>query len=59
MKLNFAKKIMPLICALVFGLSITGCHGKPSSSGFEIPESLDSSAEYELTFWAKNDIISP
>ncbi|WP_051638790.1 ABC transporter substrate-binding protein [Butyrivibrio sp. NC2002] len=55
MKLNFAKKIMPLICAFVFGLSLTGCHGKPSSSGFEIPESLDSSAEYELTFWAKND----
>lgn len=36
-------------------MAMTGCHGKEGLSAFEIPEEFDTSAEYEITFWAKND----
>ena len=36
-------------------LTLTGCHGKEGMEAFEIPEQFDSSKEYEITFWAKND----
>ncbi|MDE5932810.1 MAG: extracellular solute-binding protein [Lachnospiraceae bacterium] len=34
---------------------LTGCHGKEGQAAFEIPEEFDTSAAYEITFWAKND----
>lgn len=34
---------------------LTGCHGSKGMAAFEIPEELDLSREYEITFWAKND----
>ena len=34
---------------------LTGCHGKEGQAAFEIPEEFDTSADYEITFWAKND----
>ena len=36
-------------------LTMTGCHGREGMEAFEIPEQFDSSKEYEITFWAKND----
>ena len=48
-----------LICALISLLllcgTLTGCHGSKKQSTFEIPAEFDSSKQYELTFWAKND----
>ncbi len=38
-------------CVLVF----CGCHGSKGLSPFEVPEELDGSRDYEITFWAKND----
>ena len=35
--------------------ALTGCHGREGLSAFEIPEKMDTSGEYEITFWAKND----
>lgn len=35
--------------------ALTGCHGKEGLAAFEIPEEFDTSSEYEITFWAKND----
>ncbi len=32
-----------------------GCHGSRDSVAFETPESFDTSRNYEITFWAKND----
>ena len=41
-----------LLCA---GMLLTGCHGSRESTAFEIPEEFDTSRQYEITFWAKND----
>ena len=35
--------------------SLYGCHGSVKRDVFEIPEELDLSRDYEITFWAKND----
>ena len=48
------------LCALLLLLSLTlalfsGCHGSKEAKVFEIPEEFDTSRNYEITFWAKND----
>ncbi len=44
------------VCLL---FSLTGCHGSrvanDAASGFQIPETFDTSRNYEISFWAKND----
>ncbi len=35
--------------------SLTGCHGTQGKEAFAVPEGLDESRQYEITFWAKND----
>lgn len=44
-----------LILAAGSALTFTGCHGQKGMNAFEIPEEFDTSKEYEITFWAKND----
>ncbi len=46
-----------LLSVLVTGIlfTLTGCHGHKGMNAFEIPEEFDTSKEYEITFWAKND----
>ena len=36
-------------------LAFAGCHGRGSLAAFEMPEEFDSTQQYEITFWAKND----
>ncbi len=36
-------------------LGLTGCHGTKGLSAFVMPEEFDTTREYEITFWAKND----
>jgi len=36
-------------------LLFSGCHGAVSQESFQVPESFDTSRNYEITFWAKND----
>lgn len=45
-------RLLPLLAAF---LLLTGCHGSRGLEAFEIPESFDTTQEYEITFWAKND----
>lgn len=45
------KLCLLLMCALF----LTGCHGSKGLEAFAIPEEFDTSREYEITFWAKND----
>lgn len=36
-------------------LTLTGCHGSKALPDFTVPEEFDTSKNYEITFWAKND----
>ncbi len=53
------KKVLSVffLLALTAGnvLGLAGCHGSKGLNTFEMPEEFDSSREYEITFWAKND----
>lgn len=48
-----------LLCTvLLFALCIplfVGCHGSEGMEPFVLPESFDTSRQYEISFWAKND----
>ena len=46
----------PCVLLLAAALGLTGCHGsKGSTAAFEVPDEFDTSQQYEITFWAKND----
>lgn len=49
------KKLVSLFLLLTLVFSLCGCHGDRGARGFQVPDSFDSSREYELSFWAKND----
>ena len=49
------KKLLSVILALALLLSLSGCHGSVDREVFDIPEEFDTSRNYEITFWAKND----
>ena len=49
------KKIFSVLMLLTLLLSFAGCHGSREAKVFEIPDSFDTSRNYEITFWAKND----
>jgi len=34
---------------------LSGCHGAQERHGFEVPAEFDTSRDYEISFWAKND----
>ncbi len=39
----------------IFAVILTGCHGRKGMDPFTMPEGLDGSKTYNVTFWAKND----
>ena len=57
------KKIISILALLCLLFSLSACHGKlvipdvtaEVASSFEIPDSFDTSRNYEISFWAKND----
>ncbi len=49
------KKIVALSMVGLATILCTACHGSVEKSAFVIPEEFDTSREYEITFWAKND----
>ena len=57
MKWTHTTKIRWLLCMTITAglLLLTGCHGSRGLEEFVIPEKFDTSREYEITFWAKND----
>ncbi len=57
MKLRKKVTSLILLAAITVGscLTLTGCHGSLGLKDFVIPEEFDTSREYEITFWAKND----
>ena len=50
------NRIISLVLALALCLTcLSGCHGSRKLDSFVMPESFDTSRNYEITFWAKND----
>ena len=50
------KKIIAFALILVLCLGIfSGCHGSRGLDAFVLPEEFDTSRNYEIMFWAKND----
>ncbi len=52
---NLISLILMTVLAVASTIILTGCHGSKGLSAFVIPEEFDTSREYEITFWAKND----
>ncbi|MBR5460098.1 MAG: extracellular solute-binding protein [Clostridia bacterium] len=49
------KRFLSLALLCVLALSLASCHGAREKKSFEIPEAFDTSRNYEISFWAKND----
>ena len=55
MKTSITKLITTLLAAALLLLPLASCHGSRGPDAFVLPEEFDTSREYEITFWAKND----
>lgn len=53
--MKIRKLILFSILTIFCVLTLTGCHGARGLDTFVIPEEFDTSRNYEITFWAKND----
>ena len=49
------KKAFLLLTLFLLCLALAGCHGSRGLSAFSVPESFDTSRNFEISFWAKND----
>lgn len=52
---RFAARLLLAVLAVGSLTVLAGCHGSRGMSAFAVPEEFDTSEEYEITFWAKND----
>ena len=56
MKASIKIASLILLASMIFAvLSLAGCHGARKVSSVEIPDHFDSTKQYEITFWAKNE----
>lgn len=52
------RKLFRRLCPALLAVSClfaAGCHGSKQRGNFTIPEEFDTTKNYEITFWAKND----
>ena len=49
------KKVIAIFLLLSLVFTMAGCHGKQQRNTFAVPENFDTSRNYEISFWAKND----
>ena len=50
------KKLIAVVALLAILVGIfSGCHGNVERVAFEVPDEFDTSRNYAITFWAKND----
>lgn len=52
---SVSRKLLPLLAGMLAAGILTGCHGAKDQKDFVIPEEFNTSRNYEITFWAKND----
>lgn len=53
-RIKIFRVFVPFFMVMVFGL-LSACHGSLNRTAFSVPDTFDSSRNYEITFWAKND----
>ena len=55
------KTLMKIISIILFiatficPIALTGCHKRVAMNAFSVPREFDTSKQYEITFWAKNE----
>ena len=49
------KRFLSFLLILCFFIPLTACHGSEDKKEFVIPDNFDTSRNYEISFWAKND----
>ena len=49
------KKFLLFTLVIIIAVTLISCHGEREEKSFEIPENFDTSRNYEISFWAKND----
>ena len=49
------KKILSAILICLLLISLAGCHGAVTRNEYTLPEAFDTSRDFEISFWAKND----
>ena len=50
------KILAALLAASLCAAGLSGCHGRQEETAeFAVPDEFDTSRNYEITFWAKND----
>lgn len=54
-KRRMLAKVLSLVLLVGSLSALSGCHGKEGMGAFVMPEEFDTSRDYEITFWAKND----
>ena len=55
MKHCYTKLLACLLACLLLLPVLAACHGSKETVAFAVPEEFDTSRDYEITFWAKND----
>lgn len=56
--MSIMRKCISILMALVLltsSLVMSGCHKARYITAFDVPDSFDTSRDYDITFWAKND----
>ena len=49
--ISFVLLISPLLCSLL----MFSCHTRKTMNAFDVPNEFDTSKQYEITFWGKNE----
>ncbi len=49
------KRFFAFALLLCLTVTLVSCHGAKSTSEFVLPDEFDTSRDYEISFWAKND----
>lgn len=49
------RKMLPALTGVLSAILLTGCHGSRGMQEFSVPGEFDTTKNYEITFWAKND----
>ena len=52
---QFRRIIATLLVCCLFCAGLCGCHGKVERAAFAVPETFDTTRDFEVSFWAKND----